>query len=674
MSAKNRNSVRKKTVRAKTNGYTGVSDTAPPAPSRWFPEISPPNIRVLIVDDDPANLELISRLLQRAGFQIKAVSDGRSCLKTFQSWKPDLLVCDVMLPDLNGLEICRWIKGSPAFDSTFIALISSEEISSESTVAGLRSGADAYITRPLANQEFVTRIHTLARIQQTGLALRQSEQRFQTLAKTAPVGIIRTDAEGQCVYVNDHWCEMSGLRPSDAIGKQWTFAYHPDDADRMEREWQKAVRKNLPFRSECRLVRPEGDIRWMISRGATETDLNGTITGYIGALVDITDRKAAEEDLAALNATLEKRVEKRTAELARTNERLLAESQERLTAESRFATFMENVPIAAWIKDSRFRYVYVNKEVERIFGRPLRQWLGKTDAAIFPRKIAQQTRRIDQAAIDTGHTIRINESVPDAKGRIRHYLTLKFPLTNGDGQTCPAGVAMDITEKIEAEEALRQLPHRILEAQENERHRVARELHDGVSQLLASVRFRCQSIARHLSGHGNKTVLKEIEQTKTYLERALQEVRNISHNLRPSELDDFGLISAIRSLGEQFDLRTRSTLAMKLTPLKKRLTPELELALYRILQESLSNVEKHAKATRVEVTLEIQKADIILTVSDNGRGFEFRRRRSRKGNRSGLGLINIRERAEFIGGTVAIHSTPDEGTRIEVAVPVKGLR
>ena len=243
-----------------------------------------------------------------------------------------------------------------------------------------------------------------------------------------------------------------------------------------------------------------------------------------------------------------------------------------------------------------------------------------------------------------------------------------LPLDAG-GRRFLGGIAVDVTEKVRAEEALRALPHRIIEAQEGERRRVARELHDGVSQLLMSVRFRLMSVESWLHDRADDTLRRDVTRAKSHLDAASREVRDISRNLRPRELDDLGLMVAIHFAAEEIAERSKLHVECRLARLRTRLPAEVELALYRIFQEAVANILKHANAKNITVELLREDGGITLRVTDDGLGFTTTRKRTRSA-RTSLGLVNMRERAEFITGTLTIKSVPREGTIIEVWVPL----
>jgi two-component system NarL family sensor kinase len=224
----------------------------------------------------------------------------------------------------------------------------------------------------------------------------------------------------------------------------------------------------------------------------------------------------------------------------------------------------------------------------------------------------------------------------------------------------------ETSERRRLEKELKSIPTQILAAQETERRRIAADLHDGVNQLLASIKFRLA----HLDGKVNGEAQELVKQGAALLERAVTEVRRISKNLRPSELDDFGLVPAMEALIQEFRKRTKINVEFKRGPLSRRLPPQLELAVYRIFQEALANIERHAKARRARVSLSVDAKFATLNVIDDGVGFTAGDARAEK-NGGGFGIANMRDRAEASGGVFAIKSAPGKGTEIVVHVKLE---
>jgi two-component system NarL family sensor kinase len=228
-------------------------------------------------------------------------------------------------------------------------------------------------------------------------------------------------------------------------------------------------------------------------------------------------------------------------------------------------------------------------------------------------------------------------------------------------------LAAESRERRKLELALRSLPNEILVAQETERRRIAAELHDGVNQILASIKFRLAHLESKLSGDAADFA----REGRQLLDRAVNEVRRISKNLRPSELDDFGLVAAMETLIQEFERRTNLTVSFKRGPLPKRLPAQVELAIYRILQEALANVEQHARARRVQVSFNVDAKFATLNVIDDGAGFVSAGENRSGASGHGLGIVNMRERAQASGGVFAIKSTPGAGTEIAALVKME---
>jgi len=685
-------------------------------------EAAAPVPRLLVVDDEPDNLELLCRLFQRHGCEVFSAVNGTDALRLAGGLKPDLLLLDVMLPDLNGREVCRRIKADAALASVFVALISSIEVSPDSKVAGLECGADDYITRPIANRELVARVDALIRIQRALTARRQAEERLAQLNQTLEQRV--ADRTAELAASNEQLrCEIVERQQAQArseafarLGERLSAATTPRAAaaviletarqllgwDACFLQLHTAAARLVPVlafdtlagacaevTASLRLPRPSPLMHRVMRQGAqlvlrrpggrparsfrTFGDARrasasllfvplrhgGAVTGVL-SIQSYTPGHYNQESLHTLQALAD--------HCGGALERLSAEAARRASDE-RFAAFMEHAPVFAWIKDERFRYVYMNPRARRFLKLSPEDAQARTDFDLFPRAHARRIRGHDEAALQRGTSAEVMEDLTESPKEPRHVWVLRFPLKDAEGRLFLAGMAVDITEKVRAEEALRALPHRIIEAQENERRRVARELHDGVSQLLASVRFRLLAVESWLHDRADDTLRREVTRAKSYLAAALREVRAISHNLRPRELDDLGLVAAIQSAAADLEEHSPLRVRCELARLRQRLPPEVELAFYRIYQEAVSNILKHANATRLDVQLTREHGGVTLLIADDGRGFTAARHRRRPA-RSSLGLVNMRERAEFIGGTLTIKSIPREGTTIEVWAPL----
>ncbi len=226
----------------------------------------------------------------------------------------------------------------------------------------------------------------------------------------------------------------------------------------------------------------------------------------------------------------------------------------------------------------------------------------------------------------------------------------------------------DISERKRAEEVFRNLSSRIIEAQESERRRVARDLHDGINQILSSIQFRLKS-TEEKNPNRKFPFMKEIGEARRLLDEAIHEVRRISQNLRPSILDDLGLVAAVRSVCEEFIERSKINVDLDFSGYDGRLPDNIELVLFRTIQEALNNIEKHSGASHAELKLARKESYVEALIRDNGKGFDFIVIAEKKKKHRGLGLDGMKERVTFLGGTVDVTSKLRKGTEILIQIP-----
>ncbi|MEL6126249.1 MAG: cache domain-containing protein [Pseudomonadota bacterium] len=231
-----------------------------------------------------------------------------------------------------------------------------------------------------------------------------------------------------------------------------------------------------------------------------------------------------------------------------------------------------------------------------------------------------------------------------------------------------SGLVINLRERRLADAKLAGLAARIVDTQEEERGRVARELHDGISQLLVSIRYSLELAGRRIAtGRGDS--LDPIEKSKSSLNTAIQEVRRISRDLRPGALDDLGLSPALQSLCDEFSDRTGIATRLDTVALRNSLNSEGKTALFRVAQEALTNIERHAAATQALVEIKPHRRGVRMTIRDNGVGFTPS---TEVGPKAGIGLRNMAERIEHLDGTLRVLSS-SKGTIIDVNLPAKHL-
>ena len=248
-------------------------------------------------------------------------------------------------------------------------------------------------------------------------------------------------------------------------------------------------------------------------------------------------------------------------------------------------------------------------------------------------------------------------------------LKLSTNLITTDGKpTAFQHIIRDVTEEKKLHENLRFYVQQVVRAQEEERKRIAREIHDDTAQDLGSLSREVDNFIR------KKTYLSPSEiafltYLREQLNRSLQEIHRFSQNLRPSTIDDLGLLPTLRSLVKEMEAQDGIKAELKVLGIERRFTPEAELLIFRIVQEALSNVRRHAHASIAWVVMEFTEGETRLTISDNGRGLELPERIDDLPRSGKLGLAGMQERARLLGGTLELQSTPGKGTTVIVEIP-----
>jgi PAS domain S-box-containing protein len=725
---------------------------------------------ILVVDDDGAIRELFSMVLRREGYEVQEAATGQQGLKLAQTRHPDLVLLDVGLPDMSGVEVCRQIKNDPSLKDVFVALCSGEATGEEDKVGGLHTGADEYLVKPIGIEELLARVQTLLRLRNTTAALRNSEEHHRKLIDILPdavclihpkgrllavnsqavamfgcsnpdellqksifelapakehesigtdivvalkAGIIRNaeytmlkkdgtrfrvelsatvslgfndqpagllsvvrditeskqaqealqDSEerfrqladnirevfwmstidkGTIIYVSPAYEEIWGQPCSSlyASPRNWIEAIHPDDRKDVA---ESALTKQVTgeYDEVYRIIRPDGSIRWIQDRAFPIRDASGNIYRIVGIADDITKRKEAWDALGE--------------------------------SEARKRAIMQASLDGIITIDHEGRMVELNSAAERIFGQSQSKLIGENILGVIPTSFKPWFKN------------GLTNSFAGVKGPIQGS-RIEMPALRTDGSHFFAEFTItqirllghpmftlyirDITKHKNAEAELRSLPQRIIKAQEDERSRIARELHDGINQMIASVKMRLRRVEDSLPDL--KPAAREIlRRCDHLLVNVLEENRRIAHNLRPAELDQLGLAAACGSFCNEVQLRTHLKFQYRFIPSNQRLSPALELNLFRIVQEAITNIEKYARAKSVKLQIQFVKNSLVMKIQDDGKGFDAKKLKDRGTMLHGLGLTNMRERALSLGGTCKIESLPGLGTTIIVRVPVK---
>ena len=312
--------------------------------------------------------------------------------------------------------------------------------------------------------------------------------------------------------------------------------------------------------------------------------------------------------------------------------------------------------------------LYANQCFSRMVKCPLEQVTGGSFHRFLVLEDQALLRPLLKQADKYGSKIQVLLNASDGS-QMPVQVSIRSLVKDSSNRAAIAIVVTDMTLARRNEELLRMLSQRMVQAQEAERGRVALDLHDRITQLLCAILIRCHTLADSLSSL-NMPAKGEAIKLREMLGQAVEEVEGISRNLRPSVLDELGLVAVLRDTSTEFTERVGVPVKLVCKQLTERLPSDTELALYRILQEALKNVEKHAHARHVTVCLKRQGAFVQLLINDDGIGFEPDRYPASGKGKGGFGLLGMRERATYVGGTLKVNSSPGKGTAIETQIPV----
>lgn len=332
--------------------------------------------------------------------------------------------------------------------------------------------------------------------------------------------------------------------------------------------------------------------------------------------------------------------------------------------ESLFKSVVNNSPTVIFIKDPSGRYSLMNDCYTRLVSHNHRSLLGSTDDEFFPADIARRLTAADARVWRDQSPLSVEESVPHADGQ-HTYVTVKFPIKDEAGRMIAlGGIATDITELKRAHAALEQkerVLRRLIEVQEAERQAIGHDIHDGLLQYAIGARMLLEGLQRE---RPEALPADTIDTVIGYLAKGIDDARQVVRGVRPTVLDDLGLAAAIEDLRDQFrafgiDVAWTATSCLDTLP------PQLQTTIYRIVQESLTNVRKHGGAKHARVDAFRDGEDLVVSVADEGIGFD-----PRAIPEGGFGLIGVRERARLAGGTCAVETAPGRGTRVTVRLPL----
>lgn len=465
----------------------------------------------------------------------------------------------------------------------------------------------------------------------------------------------------EIVYVSPQIEDLLGFTPDEWLAESgtWPRLLHPQDRDRVLAAEERAVRTGEPFREEFRYVLDTGSEVWVRNEAVPVRDSTGRVISWQGLVLDITEQRTAEE-----------RVRK---------------------AEERFRALVEQLPAVTYVwaesapGANDFATTYVSPQIETVLGWPPEQWVNDPDDLWIEtihdddrERVLAENERTDA----TGEPFALEYRKHTRDGRVIWVHEEAQQVRGGPGVAREwQGVLFDITELKTTQEELqrtidvlqntdderRSLLARVVHAQEQERQRIAADIHDDSIQKMTAVGLRLEALRALDLGKEGTTLLERLGES---VELAIRRLRRLTFELRPPALDREGLEAALRQYLHELAIETDLVVRID-AHLDSEPSDEVRAITYRISQEALANVRKHAHATQIRVEIGSDNKGIHVRIVDDGVGFDSQQVTPRPGH---LGLTSIRERAELAGGTCRVTSEPGNGTTVDFWLPVERPR
>jgi PAS domain S-box-containing protein len=658
---------------------------AVPCPPASFDE-SGDRSRVLIADDNADMRLYLVRLLSER-FDAIAVANGRDALEAARKQLPDLVLSDVMMPELDGFGLLRELRANPETRTIPIILLSARA-GEESRVEGLDAGADDYLVKPFSARELIARVQThiqLARVRrEAGQAIRESEVKLQLSLKASEMGVFYWYPQEDRTESDSRVLEVFGLSTTADLTLASALAtmIHPEDRDRYARSVARTLDPALDgkLEEEIRVRLPDGSNHWLSVTAQMQFAGNPPKAYRMAGLIgDITERKNIEEA-----------VKRRAAQ---------------------YQTLLNQAPLGVYLVDADFRIRDVNPTALRVFG-DIPNLVGRDfDEVIhllWDKKFADELVAIFRNTLRSGEPYQTPEwferRIDRDATEYYEWRVDRIPLPEGGlGVVCyfrdiseqvRARVAISesedrfrkLAETLESEvrirtreleerntEVLQQtqtvqtLSRNLMRVQDEERRHIARELHDSAGQTLTVLGMTLANLAQ-LTSKGEAQMVAKIAEAQTTVRQLTQEIRTASYLLHPPLLDETGLAAALQwyidGIGERSGLSVTLTLPEGL----ERFSRDAELAIFRVVQECLTNIHRHSGCKSAAIDVSLSEGNISVEVKDCGKGMSVEKLSGIQSNASGVGIRGMRERVRQLGGTITIKSD-SSGTIVSVSMP-----
>ena len=549
-----------------------------------------------------------------------------------RSWRPD-----VVAEDLPGIE--KRLKHLSPWNP--VVTVENRVVSGGGEVRWMQFVNRAFFDAQgrLEETQAVGRDITERKLAEQMLLIYADE--VKDLYNNAPCGYHSLDEKGVFVRINDTELGWLGYQRHEVVGvKHFSDLVTAEGAERFRANFPRFLAHGCISDLEYQMIRKDGSQFPVIVNAEMVRDADGGYLMSRSTVFNNSERKKAEE--------------------------------ERRRSEEKFRGIFENAPFGIFQTAPDGRIISVNPTLARMFGYQGPEQMAEEvadGAGRFYLGPGQREEIVQRALAREGYA---QEEVEYRRRDGSHFVAnLYMRAVQTGGGAILEGFLEDISSRKEAEDALKKYARRLIVLEEDLRKRIAMELHDDIGQVLTALGLNLAHIGNRLQQQAGDDLRAVFQDSRMLTKEISRSVRNLMVELRPTQLDEYGLAAAIRSHAEQYALRTGVAVSVQADPKFPRLSAKREIALFRISQEALNNVSKHARATAVQVALRSEAGSLLLSIADDGAGFVPQTASPRPAG-SGWGLTIMRERAELVGGSFRVDSVPGQGTTVAIEIRRKG--
>ncbi len=511
-------------------------------------------------------------------------------------------------------------------------------------------------------------------LKETERELRESKERFQAIADNIPPMAWMADEQGKLFWTNLRWQKFAGktLEEMDE-GGEWEELHHPEHRERVRKKFLEAVEKGEAWEDTFPMRRCDGEYRWFLSRAVPVRNAQGRIEKWFGTNTDITEHRGAMEALRDSEARFARLVNSNIIPILCAKGEQISEANDAFLALVGYTREDLKEGRLDWVKMTPSEYAEADQAAiaqgrrEGFFSSFEKEYFHKDGRRIpiLVGGVALCTEPWESLCfvVDLTDLKRTNEELQ----RAHEELEARVEGRTRELANAMAALRLEVQVRAATEERLRELSARVMRVQDEERRRIARELHDSAGQTLAALKMMVGKLGRSLPEAENLPVMGELRELA---DEALREIRTTSHLLHPPLLDEVGLESALRWLTKGYAERSNVDVTLHVDGEIGRLPNEYELCLFRTVQECLTNIHRHSGSKTAAVRLERAPERVRLQVVDQGKGMPAEvHRKIASGENPGVGLRGMRERIGHLGGSVMIESS-EQGTVVTVVLPL----